>query len=228
VTADDLLALLSRHAAEIRDSLDADRLAQLNDRLHELQNAADDTARVRRAVLDIRKLLLSYLPSGSALRDPLGRELRAATAPASLPDIDLLSTTRTLLESVTWPYLPPESASLARAARRRLLAAPARGPERLTAEAARDPVRAGLIRLTGRDSTSSFPDFQFDPVTGEPRPVVQEINRLLLADEDPWGVADWWLAGNVWLQGTPADLIGDVPDEMLLDAARALVEDGAW
>ncbi len=227
MTVDELLALLSRHAAEIRDSLDADRLAELNARLRELHDAGIDTTRVRRAVRDIRKLLMLDLPSGSALRDQLSRE-RRATATVSLPDTDLLSAARALLESVVWSYLSAESAELARAARRRLLAAPARGAERLTAKTARDPARAGLIRLKGHGGTSCFPDFQFDPVTGEPRPVVQEINRMLQAEEDPWGAADWWLAGNVWLHGTPADLIGEVPDKVLLDAARALVEEGAW
>lgn len=227
MTADDLLALLSRHAAEIRDALDADRLADLNADLRELQDAGADTTRVRRVVRNIRKLLMLELPSGSALRDQLSRE-RRASAVTGPPDTDLLSAARALLESVSWPYLPPDSVELARAARRRLLAAPARGAERLTAETARDPARAGLIRLSGHGGTSCFPDFQFDPTTGEPRPVVQEINRMLQADEDPWGVADWWLAGNVWLHGTPADLLGEVPDEVLLDAARALVEEGAW
>jgi hypothetical protein len=39
------------------------------------------------------------------------------------------------------------------------------------------------------------------------------------------GVADWWLGVNPWLDGRPSDLVGDVPDELLLRAARAVTEE---
>ncbi|MGJ3560402.1 hypothetical protein ACR6C2_25330 [Streptomyces sp. INA 01156] len=41
---------------------------------------------------------------------------------------------------------------------------------------------------------------------------------------DPWGAADWWLGGNSWLHGVPADLLGALPDEELEGAALELVE----
>jgi hypothetical protein len=48
---------------------------------------------------------------------------------------------------------------------------------------------------------------------------------MLGAETDPLGVADWWLGVNPWLDGRPSDLIGDVPDEILLRAARAVTEE---
>lgn len=81
--------------------------------------------------------------------------------------------------------------------------------------------RDALVRLRSRDGADGAPAFQFD-AAGNPVPVVLEINRLLDAAGDPWGVADWWLCGNAWLDGgMPAELLGDVPDADLLAAARA-------
>ena len=39
-------------------------------------------------------------------------------------------------------------------------------------------------------------------------PDLRILLRLLDADDDPFGVADWWLGRNAWLEGVPADLIG--------------------
>lgn len=78
-----------------------------------------------------------------------------------------------------------------------------------------------LIRLTDGQDTAHVPAFQLDPVTGAPYPVVVEINRMLSADEDPWGAADWWLGSNVWLNAAPARLLGTGADDALLSAARA-------
>ncbi len=47
------------------------------------------------------------------------------------------------------------------------------------------------------------------------------INRILEAADDPFGAAGWWLGDNGWLGGAPARLIGRLPDERLLAAARA-------
>lgn len=145
-----------------------------------------------------------------------------------LPDADRLAELIRLLESVDWPALDPVSAEIARAVQQRLLTAPARGPERLTGAAAEDPAGAGLIRLSDPERGDRYPDFQFDPDTGEPRPVVQRINRMLLSDQDPWGAADWWLGGNTWLRDAPAALVGRVPDARLTEAAAALMGEGGW
>ncbi|MYV53741.1 hypothetical protein [Streptomyces sp. SID3212] len=78
-----------------------------------------------------------------------------------------------------------------------------------------------LILLTDGDEVARVPAFQLDPESGTPYPVVVEINRLLSADVDPWGAADWWLGPNVWLDAAPARLLGTGVDHALLSAARA-------
>ncbi|MGH3278213.1 MAG: hypothetical protein ACRDNW_03655, partial [Trebonia sp.] len=87
-----------------------------------------------------------------------------------------------------------------------------------------DPADPGLIRLDRPDGGQRWPSFQFTP-GGGPVPVVRAVNTMLGADTDPLGVADWWLGVNAWLDGRPSDLIGDVPDEFLLRAARAVTEE---
>jgi hypothetical protein len=82
------------------------------------------------------------------------------------------------------------------------------------------PERRDLIRLTATDRKNVLPAFQFDPA-GQPVPIVTEVNQLLDAADDPWGVADWWLGENPWLGGVPADLLGEVEDSSLMGAARA-------
>ncbi|MEU9289726.1 hypothetical protein AB0D57_35010 [Streptomyces sp. NPDC048275] len=78
-----------------------------------------------------------------------------------------------------------------------------------------------LILLTDEHDVERVPAFQLDPAFGAPYAVVVEINRLLSADVDPWGAADWWLGSNVWLDTAPARLLGTGVDHALLSAARA-------
>jgi hypothetical protein len=51
------------------------------------------------------------------------------------------------------------------------------------------------------------------------------VNDLLDVANDPVGAADWWLSRNAWLDGQPSQLIGVVPDDHLLRAARALSQE---
>ncbi|MFC9286775.1 hypothetical protein [Streptomyces sp. NPDC057052] len=118
----------------------------------------------------------------------------------------------------------PVAAVLA-AARRRLLAVPCRAAAPAGSTAAGESPADVIVLADPRDGPRS-PDFQFDPDTGRPRDIVVRINRILLADRDPWGAADWWLGRNSWLGGPPASLLGRVPDDRLADAALALVEEG--
>jgi hypothetical protein len=53
--------------------------------------------------------------------------------------------------------------------------------------------------------------------------IVLAINRVLEADRDPWGAADWWQGQNLILGGIPADLIPSLSEEALDAAARAAV-----
>ncbi|WP_438452798.1 hypothetical protein [Streptomyces asiaticus] len=228
MTTDDLLELLRRHLPEIRASLTAAQFSGFQDSVLRLRAAGDDTRAVRGAVRQVRLALLP-LPREMELRRKLDQFRSGGAAPSAvLPDTDRLAELIRLLDSVDWPTLDPESAEIARAVRQRLLTAPARGPEQLTGTAAEDPAGAGLIRLSDPERGDRYPDFQFAPDTGEPRPVVQRINRMLLSDQDPWGAADWWLGGNTWLRDTPAALVGRVPDARLTEAAAALIGDGGW
>ncbi|WP_030824420.1 hypothetical protein [Streptomyces hygroscopicus] len=228
MTTDDLLELLRWHLPEIRASLSPEQFARFQGSVHRLRAAGDDTRAVRGALREVR-LALRSLPRENELRRKLDQfRSGGAAPPAVLPDTDRLAELIRLLESVDWPTLAPASAAIARAVRQRLLTAPARGPEQLTGAAAADPAGAGLIRLSDPERGDRYPDFQFDPDTGEPRPVVQRINRMLLSDQDPWGAADWWLGGNTWLRAAPAALVGQVPDTRLTEAAAALLGGGGW
>lgn len=100
-----------------------------------------------------------------------------------------------------------------------LLAAPALTGQQVR-DGGADPSEPGLIRLAGPDGRERIPAFQFSPA-GTPIAVVLRINRLLDAEDDPFGVADWWLGRNAWLDAVPAELIGQVDDELLVRAARA-------
>ncbi|MGC5321166.1 hypothetical protein ACPXB5_20785 [Micromonospora arida] len=79
-----------------------------------------------------------------------------------------------------------------------------------------DPESAALIRLDGR-----YPAFQFAE-DGTVPDVVVRVNRMLRAERDPWGVADWWLSTNAWLDVPPVALLGEDRDDHLLAAAAAV------
>jgi len=101
--------------------------------------------------------------------------------------------------------------------RERLLRAPSVTAGDLSARGV-DPDLPDLIRLERDDGGLQFPEFQFGP-GGTPRDVVLRVNRALDAGDDPWGVADWWLGENAWLQAAPARLLGVVDDEVLVATA---------
>lgn len=105
----------------------------------------------------------------------------------------------------------------------RLLSLPA-----LTAEEVRgnqvDPDGGGLIRLARPDRQVQLPAFQFSP-GGQPWPVVREVNELLGAANDPWGVTCWWVDPHQWLAGSPRDLLGGNADDLLRSVAAAVGED---
>ena len=101
--------------------------------------------------------------------------------------------------------------------RLRLAEVPSYGPEDLA-----DPAMPELIRLRV-DGRIRLPRFQF---RGDRAPdtVVMEVNRLLDAEHDPWGVASWWFDRHAWLRGTPVDLLGGTPEQRLRVAAAAAAE----
>jgi hypothetical protein len=54
-----------------------------------------------------------------------------------------------------------------------------------------------------------FPAFQFNEARRELWPIAAEINGLLGATADPWGVASFWFARDARLGARPADLAAD-------------------
>jgi hypothetical protein len=105
----------------------------------------------------------------------------------------------------------------------RLLRAPALTEDEVRLRGA-DPADPALLRLDRPGGGRQWPSFQFGP-DGAPLRVVQIVNTLLGAEADPLGVADWWLGANPWLDGQPSDLIGHIPDELVLRAAHAVIEE---
>jgi hypothetical protein len=79
-----------------------------------------------------------------------------------------------------------------------------------------------LVRLPFQPDDVRIPVFQIAP-TGQPYDVVLEVNRLLLAETDPWGVACWWIDADEGLTRPPAELITSQPAR-LLAAARATAD----
>lgn len=69
-----------------------------------------------------------------------------------------------------------------------------------------------------------YPRFQIDEQRACVYEEAERVNRLLGAAQDPWGVASWWVARNVLLDGRPCDLVGTKRRDDLWRAACALVE----
>jgi hypothetical protein len=69
-----------------------------------------------------------------------------------------------------------------------------------------------------------YPRFQIDERRACVYEEAERVNRLLGAAHDPWGVASWWVARNVLLDGRPCDLVGTKRRDDLWRAACALVE----
>jgi hypothetical protein len=89
-----------------------------------------------------------------------------------------------------------------------------------------DPGDARLIRLPRPGAAPEFqlPAFQFAP-TGGAWDIVMEVNQVLDAADDPWGVTCWWVDPHARLGDAPADLLGRGQDGLIRRAARAVVED---
>jgi hypothetical protein len=69
-----------------------------------------------------------------------------------------------------------------------------------------------------------YPRFQFDPERHRVRPTVAQVNRSLLASQDPWGVMAWWVSENPrWGHRRPID---EPDDPQLLELVAALSDDG--
>lgn len=73
-----------------------------------------------------------------------------------------------------------------------------------------------------------FPSFQFDEPRRRLWPIALEVNEVLGAADDPWGVASFWFGHDPSLDARPADLVSDeirAPD-VKAAAARELAPVG--
>ncbi|MCW2933757.1 MAG: hypothetical protein JWM19_4719 [Actinomycetia bacterium] len=107
----------------------------------------------------------------------------------------------------------------------RLLGLPALTPDDARQRGV-DPDDARLIRLPRPGAAPEFqlPKFQFAP-TGGAWDIVMEVNQVLDAADDPWGVTCWWVDPHARFGDAPADLLGHGQDGLIRRAARAVVED---
>jgi hypothetical protein len=234
MTVEDGMASLIEHWDDVISRLDAVRGQELRSLIAEVDGTGHTGAIIR-----ITQLLVKELPADHPVRRALStgflyasaetywskvrEELLAAAGvavaetPAAGPDnedddppgqdTDGDETPEDILAEVTG----------------RLLRVPALTEDEVRLRGA-DPADPGLLRLDRPDGGQQWPSFQFAR-DGGPLRVVRTVNTMLGAETDPLGVADWWLGANPWLDGRPSDLIGDVSDELLLRAARAVTEE---
>lgn len=218
-----MLGLIEEHLDSIRDLLTDEQYDLLLTRLRALADTPSGDARAARRAFQAVRLALVPLPFDHPVREALDSVRLVATAPVG--DLVALRTRDLLDRLTTAPAPPPDTAAVIAAVEHRLLRAPA-----LSAAEIRTRYRGAapppeLIRLTDPELGDRYPEFQFEPGGGAPYDVVLEVNRVLLADADPWGAADWWLSDNPWLGGgPPATLLGIRPDRELVGAAVALTE----
>lgn len=201
----DAATVLARSWPQLLAELDdagAVRLRALRERLDTAMD--NELSELWLAIVD---LVLVELGPASAVRKELDRALGFPRFKAGAAD---------------WRALTPATTKVRPPVDAWILAAAAASPAGVRRRGT-DPDLPGLIRLHRPDGQVSLPAFQFTRA-GEPKPLVLRINQLLGADTDPWGVADWWLCPNIWLAGTPADLLGTLDDHVLVAAAVAAVE----
>jgi hypothetical protein len=215
----DVFRILSAHWAETAGYLTSEDVQFVRE-TSELAAAAaagtGDSRPARAALLRLTTMLYDRLPTSH----PVSIAISSATlfGEPSSPEVVMPEIAAALEAISALTLLGSSDSDEVDDATSWLLAAPA-----LTAQQVRDsgadPAELGLIRLDGPGGRL-IPAFQFSPA-GTPIAVVLTINRLLDAEDDPFGVADWWLGRNAWLEGVPADLIGQVDDALLIRAARA-------
>lgn len=220
VQLEPIVRALAIHWDSVASRLDADAKEQL---ISALRQIASPTAS-REDVFDATEYLLELLPSVVPSDHPVRKAIIAcssdrASPAAAIEDDLLMEELRRILDELTTGRTTSDD--ILDDAVTRLLSAPALTQEQLVA-AENDPDMRHLIKLPGH-SGARFPAFQFDDF-GRPLQLVLSINELLDADTDPWGAADWWLGPHAWLGGSPADLLGRAPDEVILAAVRAMTE----
>jgi hypothetical protein len=208
------ITALIENLDDVRRRLSDERSAELERLLERLRQTGDDPDALDELAMDIADLVESALPPRHPVREAITTGSRYDSPdPAAEHTFwgPVLSRIRGV--NLTGEFLTPES--LLADIHASLLQAPAYQPDEVL-----DGHDPQLVRLSAADGAPRVPAFQFD-VDGLARPVVLLINRLLDSDDDPWGVADWWLGGNAWLGRAPADLLDSDRDDDLVAAAQA-------
>ncbi|MGW3040563.1 hypothetical protein ACWC9T_11055 [Kitasatospora sp. NPDC001159] len=221
-----LLGLIREHRDSIRAQLGEEGYAVLLSRLEALAAVTADDDRGRRSALQGVRRALRPLSFDHPVRAAL-ESSRLVAAPPVPADVDVARELLAWLSAPT-PASEPEpefdEAPLGETRPGHLLL----DVLALSAQEARDrcggPPPPELIRVPGSPEGARYPRFQFPVGSGAPYGVVLEVNRLLLAEIDPWGAGSWWLSDNSWLGGAPASLLGRLPDHQLVGAAAQLVE----
>jgi DNA-binding transcriptional ArsR family regulator len=68
-----------------------------------------------------------------------------------------------------------------------------------------------------------FPRFQFDDVSGKPKPeIAAALTPFRLAGSSDWEVAAWFTGRNPWLRTRPIDVLPRAPDRVVHAAERSL------
>jgi hypothetical protein len=229
----DIIAALAEHWQDALPYFRPADLPLIAELIADIESAAADEQAAREALVTLTTLLVVRLPRDHPVRQVIARQTRLVAD--SHVDFGRIATMLRDLPGL--PSLAVRSARPGKASDgspagepaewddpdRRLLAGPMLTEQEVRA-AGGDPGRADLIRLPSPDGIV-LPAFQFSGA-GEPVPIVAEVNALLDAAGDPWGVADWWLGRNAWLRGIPAELLGRVPDTDLMLAASAEIPAG--
>ena len=86
---------------------------------------------------------------------------------------------------------------------------------------------SSLLLAIPSDGGYLYPRFQFDTQRRAIHNTASEVNQLLEANKDPWGVAGWWLYSNDRVGARPADLLGDRQPQGDSGCAAAGAGDGS-
>jgi hypothetical protein len=166
-------------------------------------------------------LLLSLL-SNEPANHPAWRALRESparrTAPATFPVETAAAALRLVIErDAVVPQAgdigEPDAERVEVEAEERIWAVPTLPVNELTH-------RYNGLLVLDRAHAGYAPLFQFDEKL-ELLPTVAEVNFILGADTDPWGVASWWLTPHAALRAIPADELRTGTEERVLAAATA-------
>lgn len=207
----DALLVLASHWAEAAARLSADRVATIRRNLAAAAHGAEWHPS------DLIDAISGVEAEGAQFWDALARSSARRTAEAPAEVMAAVMELRLAIERYERSDVEqgerPDPQEVERAAEERVLLVP-------------------MARLLGSQAAASLlvvphhgerlaPLFQFDQA-GEPLGAAVEVNRILEASDDPWGVASWWLTPHASLQAIPADAVRSGRAPEVIAAARAV------